>query len=154
MMYACVSVLSRLGHSDLSLVFHKWNCIFIVMIFCIHVAESLNAACLQFCSSIFIDMFVVGVYALPVCAFLLFTVRVGFKCLLVATLAQYPSVMFASYCDDCSINLGAHRELLRPAHCSLSRWLVAELCIAVESPIHLAKRRLPWRLFKGIIYLS
>lgn len=106
---------------------------FIVMKFYIHVAESLNTVCLQFCSFIFIDMFVVGVYVLPACAFLLFTDRVGFKCLLVATLAQYPSVKFASYCDDCPINLGAHRGLLRAVHCSLSRWLVAELCIAVAS---------------------
>lgn len=34
---------------------------------------------------------------------------------------QQQIVKLVSYCDDCSINLSAHRVFFRAAHCSLSR---------------------------------
>lgn len=79
----------------------------------------------------------------------------GFQCLLVVTVTQHPSVKLVSYCDDCSINPGAHRGFLRAAHCSLSRWLVTELCISVASrSVWWLKRSVCRWLVKGIIDLS
>lgn len=62
------------------------------------------------------------------CVHFLFAVRV-------AIVAQYPCAKLASHCDDCSINRGPHGGLLRAAYCSLSRWLIVELCICCFVPI-------------------
>lgn len=107
-------------------------------------AESLNSlsAVLLF---IFIAAVVVGVYV----HFISFLSAVH-----VAVVAQHPCAKLPSHCDDCSINPGPHAGLLRAAYCSLSRCLIAELCIASSSRFVLAERRSLWRLLEGTIYLS
>lgn len=78
---------------------------------------------------------------------------VDFQCLLVVTVAQYTSVKLASYCDDCSINLGAHRGVFESSSLfivSLVGHWTPHRCVPICSERRSACRQ----LFKGSIHLS
>lgn len=105
---------------------------------------------------VFIDMFVRIYHALS-CAHCSFTpvcfYCVDFQCLLVVTVAQYPSVKLASYCDDCSINLSAHRGAFESSSLFIVS-LVGHWTLHHCVPICLERRSVCRQLFKGSIALS
>lgn len=79
---------------------------------------------------------------------------VGFQCLLVVTVTQHPSVKLVSYCDDCSINPGAHRGFFESSSLFIvslvGHWTLHQCCV----PICLVKRSVCRWLIKLIIDLS